>query len=130
LRILGIVAEYLIPEEENTVNLALGKKLAVVAVVLAMLALPLASFAADEAADLFKSKCAMCHGPDGSGKTAMGEKLKIKDLHSAEVQKQTDAELTGIITKGKEKMPSYESKLNKEQIAKLVAYVRDLCKKH
>ncbi len=111
-------------------NLALGKKLAVVAVVLAMLALPLASFAADEAADLFKSKCAMCHGPDGSGKTAMGEKLKIKDLHSAEVQKQTDAELTGIITKGKEKMPSYESKLNKEQIAKLVAYVRDLCKKH
>ena len=22
---------------------------------------------------LYKSKCAMCHGPDGSGKTMMGE---------------------------------------------------------
>ena len=48
-------------------KLTLSKKLAVVVMALAILALPLASFAADAAADVFKSKCAMCHGPDGKG---------------------------------------------------------------
>jgi hypothetical protein len=46
----------------------------------------------------------MCHGPDGSGKTVMGEKLKIRDLHSTEVQSQDDAALAQIVTKGKEKI--------------------------
>ena len=101
-------------------NLAFGKRLAVVAVVLAMLALPLASFAADQAADIFKSKCAMCHGPDGKGKMA-----GTKDLGSAEVQKASDADLTATITKGKPpKMPAYEGKLTADQIKSLVAYVR------
>jgi mono/diheme cytochrome c family protein len=72
----------------------------------------------------------MCHGPDGTGKTMMGEKLKIPDLQSAEVQKKTDDDLKTIIIKGKNKMPAYETKLNKEQIEKLVAHIRDLAKKH
>jgi mono/diheme cytochrome c family protein len=106
------------------------KRLALAVSTLAMLALPLSTMAADEAADLFKSKCAMCHGPDGAGKTMMGEKLKIPDLHSADVQKKSDADLNTIITKGKDKMPGYETKLSKEQIEKLVACIRDLAKKH
>lgn len=99
------------------------------ALVLAMLALPAAMFAADDAADLFKSKCAMCHGPDGSGKTMMGEKLKIPDFHSADVQKKSDADLKALVAKGKDKMPAYEAKLSKEQIDKLVGFIRDLAKK-
>jgi cytochrome c6 len=79
---------------------------------------------------LFKAKCAMCHGPDGAGKTTMGQTLKIPDLHSEDVQKLGDAELTQIVTKGKNKMPAYEGKLSKEQIAQLVGFVRDLAKKH
>lgn len=79
---------------------------------------------------LFKAKCAMCHGPDATGKTKMGEMLKVPDLHSADVQKKTDAELTEIVTKGKNKMPAYDGKLTKEQIGKLVAFVRELGKKH
>lgn len=79
---------------------------------------------------LFKSKCAMCHGPDGAGKTTMGQALKIPDLHSADVQKLSDAELTSIVVKGKNKMPAYEAKLSKEQITLLVGYIRDLAKKH
>lgn len=79
---------------------------------------------------LFKSKCAMCHGPDGAGKTMMGEKLKIPELHSAEVQKKTDADLKTLVAKGKDKMPAYDTKLSKEQIDKLVTYIRDLAKKH
>jgi mono/diheme cytochrome c family protein len=79
---------------------------------------------------LFKTKCAMCHGPDGAGKTTMGQALKIPDLHSEDVQKLSDAELTQIVTKGKNKMPAYEGKLSKEQIAQLVGFVRDVAKKH
>ena len=110
-------------------NAARSRRVAVGAMSLVMLALPITSMAADEGADLFKAKCAMCHGQDASGKTAMGEKLKIRDLRSAEVQKQTDAELEGIISKGKEKMPAYGSKLSKEQIEKLVGFLREAGKK-
>lgn len=85
---------------------------------------------AQDAGDaIFKSKCAMCHGPDGSGKTKMGETLKIPDLHSADVQKLSDAELAQVISKGKNKMPSYEGKLSKDEIGKVVAFIREVGKK-
>lgn len=101
-------------------KLTLSKKLAVVVMALAILALPLASFAADAAADVFKSKCAMCHGPDGKGKMA-----GTKDLGSADVQKLSDADLAATITNGKPpKMPAYKGKLTDDQIKSLVAYVR------
>ena len=86
--------------------------------------------AQDTGEALFKAKCAMCHGPDGDGKTKMGEMLKVVDLRSPEVQKQSDVELAQAITKGKNKMPAYEGKLTKDQITKLVAYVREIGKKH
>jgi len=102
------------------VKLTLSKKLAVVVVAMAIFALPLASFAADAAADVFKSKCAMCHGPDGKGKMA-----GTKDLGSADVQKLSDADLAATITNGKPpKMPAYKGKLTDDQIKSLVAYVR------
>jgi cytochrome c6 len=82
---------------------------------------------ADAAAD-YKAKCATCHGPDGMGDTAMGKTMKVKDLGSAEVQKQSDADVTTIIEKGKKPMPGYEGKLTKEQIDSLVKYVRSLKK--
>lgn len=88
--------------------------------------------AADTAAEgqsLFKAKCAMCHGPQADGKTAMGTKFGIRDMHSADVQKQSDAELKEIITKGKEKMPSYDGKLSPEQVTQVVSYIRQLGKK-
>lgn len=94
-----------------------------------VLLLGLPTRAQETGESLFKGKCGMCHGPDGAGKTTMGEKLKIPDLHSADVQKKSDADLKTIITKGKDKMPGYETKLSKEQIDKLVAFIRELAKK-
>ena len=82
---------------------------------------------ADAAAD-YKAKCATCHGAEGKGDTAMGKTMKVKDLSSDEVQKQSDAEITTIIEKGKKPMPGYEGKLTKEQIDGLVKYVRSLKK--
>jgi cytochrome c6 len=83
---------------------------------------------ADAGADTFKAKCAMCHGADGKGETAMGKRFGLKDLGSADVQKQSDAELNTIITKGKDKMPEYGTKLSKEQIDGLVKFIRTLKK--
>ncbi len=90
-----------------------------------VLALPVSAHA--QGADLFKSKCAMCHGPDGTG-SAMGKKMGAHDFTTAEVQKMTDAEITGTITKGKNKMPAYGEKLKPEEIKSLVAYIRTLKK--
>ena len=78
---------------------------------------------------LFKAKCAMCHGPDGSGQTPMGRKLNVRDLRSAEVQKQSDADLTQLIGRGKGKMPAFGKSLSEDQIKSLVAHIRELGKK-
>ena len=95
------------------------------------MALPSGTHAADAAKGetLFKSKCAMCHGPDGKGNTKMGTMLKLKDLGSEDVQKLKDAEIREIIDKGKKPMPAYGDKLKKEEIDDLVAHIRDLAKK-
>jgi cytochrome c6 len=77
-------------------------------------------------ADLYKSRCAMCHGADGAGKTPMGQKQGVRDLTSQEVQKQTDAQLTEVINKGKGKMPGYADKLKPEQVKDLATYLRTL----
>jgi mono/diheme cytochrome c family protein len=74
---------------------------------------------------VYKSKCAACHGPDGSG-SAMGKKLGVHDFQTADVQKMSDAELAGIIADGKNKMPAYGKSLKAEDIKGLVAYIRSL----
>ena len=81
-----------------------------------------------DGAALYKSKCAMCHGPDGAGQTPMGKNMKLRDLRSAEVQKQTDADLAKWIADGKGKMPAYKAKLSTEEIEALVAFIRTLKK--
>jgi mono/diheme cytochrome c family protein len=104
------------------------RKLALLTLVLFVVAFASAVSMAQDGAATFKGKCVMCHGADGSGKTAMGEKFGIRDLRSADVQKQTDAQLVEIVTKGKNKMPAYDGKLTKEQVDQVVAFIRTLKK--
>jgi cytochrome c6 len=92
--------------------------------VLFLLSAPIS--AQNDGASLFKTKCAACHGADGSGNTTLGKSMKIRDFHSADVQKQTDAQLTDMITTGKGAMPAYKGKLADDQIKQLVGYIRDL----
>ena len=77
---------------------------------------------------LFTSKCALCHGADASGDTAIGKNLKIKNLHSPEVQGMSDADLKTVITNGRNKMPAFKGKLTDPQIDQAVAYIRSLGK--
>jgi mono/diheme cytochrome c family protein len=90
-----------------------------------VLSIPLSAHAQDASA-LFKSKCAGCHGADGTG-SAMGKKMGAHDFTTADVQKMSDAELTDVITNGKNKMPKYPS-LKPEEVKGLVAYIRTLKK--
>jgi cytochrome c6 len=78
---------------------------------------------------VYQTKCASCHGADGSGNTPAGKATKVRPFCSEEVQKETDAEWTEIIVKGKNKMPSYDKKLSEGEIKDVVAYIRGLCKK-
>jgi|SRR5271165_1782003 len=85
-----------------------------------VLGITMSAGAQDASEALYKSKCAMCHGADG--KKAAGH-----DLSSAAVQKESDADLTAVITNGKApKMPKYADKLKPEEIKGLVAYIRTL----
>ena len=94
--------------------------------VVLMISVPKAQ--ADDSADLYKSKCQMCHGPDGKG-SPVGLKMGAHDWHAADVMKMTDAQLTDIINKGKNKMPAFTGKLTADQVKGLVAYIHALQKK-
>jgi cytochrome c6 len=81
-----------------------------------------ADVAAGEAT--YKAKCAMCHGADGKGKASMAN----SDLTAADVQKKSDADLSGVISNGKPpKMPAGKS-LTPDQVKDLVSYIRSLKK--
>jgi len=84
------------------------------------------SVAAADAAATYKSKCASCHGANGSGQTAAGKAMKLKDLRSAEVQAMGDGPLLAIISKGKGKMPGYEKMLGAETCKALLAHIKQL----
>ena len=81
-----------------------------------------------DAAATYKAKCSSCHGADGSGSTATGKRLKLRDLRSAEVQNQTDDQLYAIIAKGKGKMPGYGKSLHEAGCKAQVAFIRTLRK--
>lgn len=81
--------------------------------------------AADDAAALYKSKCQMCHGPDGKG-SAAGQKMGVRDFHAPEVAKESDADLFKVTKEGKNKMPKFEGKLTDDQIKELIKFIRGL----
>jgi len=76
----------------------------------------------------FKTHCAACHAADGSGNTTVGKSMNIPDLHSAEIQKLSDAEIATVISNGKNGMPPFKN-LSKDQIHSLIAHIRELAAK-
>jgi quinoprotein glucose dehydrogenase len=97
----------------------MNKRLITLTVALAFV-ITLPAFASDGAA-IYKTKCAACHGPDGAGKT-----MKLRDLRSGEVQKQTDLELTKIISGGKGKMPAFGKQLSTADVEALISFIRTI----
>ena len=88
------------------------------------LAVPSAMRAQSDADKTYKTNCVLCHSADGSGASPTGKAMQAKDLRSDEVQKQTDAALAEVITKGRGKMPAFGAKIKPDDVTKLVAYIR------
>ncbi len=88
---------------------------------------------AADAKEIWEKDCAKCHGPDGAGKTKMGEKLGVKDYTSAKVQDSVkDAEMTKAIKEGvkdgdKTKMKAFTD-LSDDEVKALVAHIRSFKK--
>jgi mono/diheme cytochrome c family protein len=105
-------------------------KIGVLAILpLTLFAIPRLASAQSDAQKLYDTNCAKCHGPDGSGNTAVGKAVGAKDLRSAEAKKLTDAEITTQIDQGKGNMPPFGGTLNKAQIESLIPIVREFSKK-
>ena len=98
---------------------------AVLVILIVVVAVPAFAAGSDGAA-IYKSKCAACHAADGSGSTPTGKAMKVRDLRSDEVQKQTDIELTKVIAGGKGKMPAYGKQLSTPDISALIVHMRTL----
>ncbi|HWH56613.1 MAG TPA: c-type cytochrome [Terriglobales bacterium] len=77
---------------------------------------------------IFRSKCVLCHGSDGSGKTQLGKQLQAADLRSKDVQKQGDAALHKIIHDGQANMPAFADQLSESEIDQVLKHVRALGK--
>ncbi len=100
-----------------------------IAIVL-LLVFSLASIASAEnpGKAIFTTKCALCHGADGTGKTSIGKTLNIPDFHSPDIKKLSDDDLEKIVANGKNKMPPFKGKLTEAQIDQVISYVRELGK--
>ncbi len=85
--------------------------------------IPGLSWAADDGANIYKAKCAACHGTDAAGKPA----AKIPSLVSDEVKKASDDDLSKSITE-KPKHPGMVKTLPPDQVKMVVQYVRTLQK--
>lgn len=72
--------------------------------------------------DVYKTKCAGCHGATGEGKSAMKTK-PMKDYASL-----SEAQLSDVILNGKKDskppMPGYKGKLTEAQVKSLVAAIK------
>jgi mono/diheme cytochrome c family protein len=108
------------------------KKLIIVS--MALLIAGAVTVRAADAKENWEKNCTKCHGPDGKGKTKMGEKLGIKDYTDAKVQDDLkDDAMTKAIKDGvkdgeKTKMKGFGDVLSDDEIKALVKYVRDFKK--
>ena len=83
---------------------------------------------AQDGGAIYKTKCAMCHGADGTGNTPVGKSMKVRSFKSDEDVKASDAALIKDTKDGVGKMPAYAGKLTDAQIQDVVAYIRTLQK--
>ncbi|MEX0323219.1 MAG: c-type cytochrome [Puniceicoccaceae bacterium] len=104
-------------------------------IIIAAVAFTLSSFSAFAGADAAKGvwdkQCKKCHAEDGSAKTALGKKLKIKDYtDAASLAEFSDEDLFNMTKDGVKgtKMAGYGKKLSDDEITALVAYMRAMAK--
>jgi cytochrome c6 len=112
------------PAKENTVKH--GIRTWALSILAVSLGAPV--LAQSSGSEIFKSKCAMCHGADGLATTPMAKMMKIPSFKDPALVKAPESQLIEATTDGKGKMPAYKGKLTDAQIKEVVAYIRKLQK--
>jgi cytochrome c553 len=85
--------------------------------------IPSLSWAADDGATIYKTKCAACHGVDAAGKPA----AKIPSLVSDDAKKMSEADLEKAVTE-RPKHAGVAKSLTPDQVKMVIGYVRSLQK--
>ena len=80
---------------------------------------------AEDGAALYKSKCAMCHGPTGTPSAGMAKAMGIKPVSDPSIQALTIAQITATVKNGKGKMKPVAG-LTDPQVSAVAAYFKTL----
>jgi mono/diheme cytochrome c family protein len=80
------------------------------------------TWAAEDGAALYKSKCAMCHGPDGAGKEGKVPALKGTSLSEKQI---SDMLEKGVANKKAPHNAAFKG-LNEDQAKAIATYVKSL----
>lgn len=80
-------------------------------------------------ASLFRQNCAVCHGPEGDGKTLDDGKI-VPSLREGELKFKTEAEIQKQITEGGNGMTPFRDQLTAREIKLMVDFVHNDLRKH
>jgi mono/diheme cytochrome c family protein len=103
-------------------------RIGVAAVILLAASIAAPGFSQARGADVYKAKCAVCHGADGLAVTPMARIVKTLSFKDPVILKATDAQLFDSTKNGKLAMKGYGGMLTDAQIKDLVFYMRTLQK--
>ena len=84
-----------------------------------------------QTAEMFKDRCARCHGEDGRGQTVIGQMVGAPNFTDETWWNEEKGERRFVrtITEGKGEMPAFGKKLTRSEIRALAAYVKTFRKK-
>jgi mono/diheme cytochrome c family protein len=99
-----------------------------------LLLVPLCTPLSAEVKDLkafFLERCAVCHGPEGTGRGLNGARVGGRNLGDGRwLAKQEEADLVAVILRGKGAMPGFRRQLSDAEARRLLAeVVRPLAKR-
>jgi mono/diheme cytochrome c family protein len=75
-------------------------------------------------ASLFRQNCAICHGPEGEGKT-LDDGRRIPNLREGEFKYRTDEQIYRHISEGGNGMTPFRGQLTDREINMMVRFVQD-----
>ena len=86
------------------------------------------AFAQSAGESVYKTKCSMCHGLQGTPNAGIAKNMGTRAASDPAVKAMTAAQMIAITTDGKGKMPAFKGKLTDAQIKESVDYFRSFAK--
>ena len=81
---------------------------------------------AEDGAAIYKSKCAMCHGPTGTPSAGMAKAMGIKPVSDPSMAALTVAQMSATVKNGKGKMMPIAGLTDPQVQARCAAYFKTL----